>query len=247
MLHKFSCKRNFSAMFSSHFAENLAANFSFASSITPRWLGKVEYAEGVRLQETLRSQVDAKTAVVLGLEHPAVITLGKRGNIADDLAGASNTTARAIEGVAFHWSARGGQATLHSPGQLVIYPMLPIREWQIGVRKYVEILEETSLRFLKSFGVEAFVAADEPGIYTSYGKIVFFGIQVSRGVTSHGIAINVCNDLSLFRHIRSCGKTFEKFDQLRRYGITAPLNELFDVWTQHFNEVLRLTKTTSER
>ncbi len=208
--------------------------------IESRWLGQVEYQQGVELQDSEKIRLkEQKRGTIFGLEHLDVITLGKRGDLQADL-NASPAEIAAQE-VALHQSARGGQATLHARGQLVIYPILPLRDFGIGARKYVETLEAATLAFLAELGVSAHRGADEPGLYTSSGKLVFFGIQISQGFSSHGIAINVANDLRLFSLIRSCGKTAEKFDSLRLKGATAQLQELFFLWVQHFQKTLNLT------
>lgn len=206
--------------------ENLIASFE----------GGITYGEGITRQEDAVAEVranEARTGVVLGLEHPPVITLGRRGRAEDDLT--TSKVQLATLGIELITSPRGGQATLHSPGQLVIYPCMRLSKLGISVREYVQGLEGATQNFLRSLGVETHTGCcGEPGLYTAHGKIAFFGIRVSHGIASHGLSINVSNDLDLFRLIRSCGVADEKFDRLANHGIEARPKELFFGWIPHF-------------
>lgn len=203
------------------------------------YLSRVTYEDGLKAQEKaleLLEKSPASLGMVLGLEHPSVITLGKRGRESEDL------NAHALElskkGVELKISSRGGQATLHSPGQLVIYPCVHLNRMGIGVRDYVCGLEKSTKSFLTELGIETLESCGDPGVYTPKGKIAFFGVRVSKGMASHGLAINVANDLELFGLIRSCGRTGESFDRILDYAGLAPnkqaLPELFLSWQKHF-------------
>ena len=138
-------------------------------------------------------------------------------------------------------SPRGGQATLHAPGQLVIYPCVHLTRIGIGVREYVGLLERTTQNFLKDLEIDSTPNPNEPGLYTEKGKIAFFGIRVTHAIASHGIAINVTNDLSLFKLIRSCGVDGEAFDSIserKKKFPSAPLKQLFALWVNHFRKEL---------
>jgi lipoate-protein ligase B len=211
-----------------------------SKTLLSRYLGSLSYAEGLAAQdqalEQLRSNKSLK-GLVLGLEHrEPVITLGKRGRPDDDL----KASREELEAMGFEVveSPRGGQATLHAPGQLVIYPCVDLGRMGLGVRDYVCLLEKTTIRFLAHQGIEAWRGGDEPGVYTAKGKIAFFGIRVSRGMASHGLAINVSNDLELFNWIRSCGKEAESFDAVAlsarqdENGPGTGLETLFHLWLQ---------------
>ncbi len=181
-------------------------------------------------------------AIIAGLMHPAVITLGKRGESSVDIQHSESTLhERGIEVVQ---ADRGGQATLHSPGQLVIYPILPLRSLGLGARAYVELLESTTLAFLSQYGIRARrpEGCSGPGLYTQSGKIAFFGVRIRSGVTLHGISINVSNDLVDFAAIRSCGRSGEAFDRLRDHGIKDSCETAFAHWVQAFKEHLRQKK-----
>ena len=190
------------------------------------YLGLVDYAKAVSLQEDLVQVVKNKgmTAIV-GLEHPAILTLGHRLNI--------DTASLPID-IPKIKSSRGGLMTIHSEGQLVIYPILDLRERGLGVKSYVCKLLRTTQKLLADFGVESHVDAQAIGLYTATGKIAFCGIQVKNGISLHGISLNVRNDLSLFQSIPSCGEQNAQLDRLQNYDVNLTLEELFQRWIKHF-------------
>jgi lipoyl(octanoyl) transferase len=168
------------------------------------WLGQKSYESALKIQREITDKVRSQVAgpEILACEHDAVITLGKRGQpLSDVLASFEELREKKIEIVA---TDRGGQATLHNPGQLVIYPILPLRDWGLGVRVYVECLERASALFFAEFGIEV-IRGYEPGLWINEKKIAAFGIRVDRGVSLHGLALNIFNDLSLFSMIKQCG------------------------------------------
>ncbi|HVK60954.1 MAG TPA: lipoyl(octanoyl) transferase LipB [Bdellovibrionales bacterium] len=202
--------------------------------IDHRWCGTLSYEAGLKAQADVVERLEAglSNGEILGLEHSAVVTLGKRGRIEDDLVVSKDELNRLD--VQLFQSERGGQATLHAPGQLVIYPCVSLPTLKQSVREYVEYLQTTTRDLLIEQGIDAHLADDEPGVYTSRGKIAYFGVKVSKGIASHGIAINVKNDLGLFRLIRSCGKDRETFDSLQSRGVTMSTQMLFEAWTRRF-------------
>src|ERR1700733_12628686 len=126
------------------------------------WLGSQDYEAGLELQRLAVAKVkETLQAQFLSCEHPTVITLGKRGQpLTDILTSMEILREKNIKIIA---TDRGGQATLHNPGQLVIYPIIPLREWGIGVREYVECLERATAHFLAEYGMEVERGA-EPGL-----------------------------------------------------------------------------------
>ena len=206
-----------------------------------RYLGLIGYEDGLRAQDEAVASVSASggVGIVLGLEHRAVITLGKRGLEGEDLRATPDEISAA--GVELFRSPRGGQATLHNPGQLVVYPCVSLQRLGCGVREYVEGLERTTQSFLASLGIESRPGLDEPGLYTDAGKIAYFGVKITRGITSHGVSINALNDLNLFGLIRSCGKDGESFDRIAAHVPGVLLPHLFDQWISHFRATFRLT------
>jgi lipoate-protein ligase B len=194
-----------------------------------KWLGQIDYISSLSLHE-------AEHEMLNGLEHTPTITLGFRGLSDVDVKSSKDSIVE--QGFQVFTSERGGHATLHSPGQLVIYPIVDIRARGIRVRDYVAILEEATINALREFDVEVFRKHSEPGLYTAQGKIAFFGIRVKNGRTSHGLSINISNDLNYFNMIRSCGRESEVFDKLENYKKNIELEQVFLVWKNHFNKIL---------
>lgn len=165
-------------------------------------LGSAPYGPVQELQGRLCGAVAAGACagVLLLLEHQPVITLGSRGREGHVLL---PDTAR-TRGVALERSERGGAATLHAPGQLVSYPIIPLPGHDL--RGYVWNLEEVLRLLLLGLGVRAQRSAGRPGLYVEGRKIASLGLRCRRWVTSHGTALNLDVDLSLFDLIISCGE-----------------------------------------
>ena len=172
-----------------------------------KWLGTLDYEAALKVQEqTAEGLRQTAGAIVLACEHPTVITLGKRGQALDDILISLEVLRK--EGVRIFATDRGGQATLHNPGQLVLYPILPLKKWHLGVRQYVECLERATACLLAEHGLDV-TRGYEPGLFVNGKKIAAFGIRVDRGVSLHGVAINIYNKLEPFSWIRQCGMTVE--------------------------------------
>ncbi len=160
-------------------------------------LGVAPYQPVQALQNRLRAAVIAGQipGVLLLLEHEPVITMGSRAGL-QDLRGSC--------GVPVAESERGGQATLHAPGQLVSYPIVPIPGRDLST--YVRGLEEANILVLKRFGVASERRPGRPGLYVQGDKISSVGLRCQRWVASHGTSLNVTIDLSLFSTVVSCGE-----------------------------------------
>lgn len=190
-----------------------------ADNLKVDWLGTCDYEQGLEIQAAAVKKVkNGGQAQFLVCEHPTVITLGKRGqSLTDVLTSMETLREKNIKIIA---TDRGGQATLHNPGQLVIYPIIPLRDWGIGVREYVECLERATAHFLAEYGMEVARGA-EPGLYVGGQKIAAFGIRIDRGVSLHGLAININNDLESFSLIRQCGQVVRPTNlvlEMERFG-----------------------------
>ena len=166
----------------------------------------MEYVPAWELQKRLHQRVAEGLLpnLLLLLEHPHVYTLGRRGKTSDILASPQKLSEL---GVDVHYIDRGGEVTYHGPGQLVAYPIVDLRSRPGGPLRYVRTLEATIIATLAEFGIEA-QSADRPsGVWVGDAKISAMGVKVSRGVTMHGLALNVAPDLSYFDHIVPCGMT----------------------------------------
>ena len=146
------------------------------------------------------------------VEHPPVYTLGRNGD-------ASHVNASGIPVIP---SDRGGQATYHGPGQAVLYTLMDLRRRGIGVRRFVELLEQAAIDLLDEHGIAAARRRiSAPGVYVGGRKIAALGLRVSRGRCYHGIALNVRMDLRPFRWIVVCGMTGMEVTQMSDEGVEA--------------------------
>ncbi len=197
----------------------------------PVWKGLIPYVQSLELQEQLKAKAkETPQAFFLGFECPTCVTLGLRGKTADDLVYTEEKYRK--RGVLVISIKRGGQATLHSPGQLVVYPILDLRLWGLKPRDFLRLLEEVTKDTLAEYGVTANPSGDSAGLFTNDGKIAFFGVHISEGVSQHGLALNVVNDLSLFNLIRSCGEVQRKHDSLQKQGLSYSVKDVFFQWCQ---------------
>jgi lipoyl(octanoyl) transferase len=180
-------------------------------------LGRIDYASGLTLQKQM---VEARHAGQIGntlllLEHPPVLTLGRNSDRKNVIA---SDEFLAYRGVEIHEINRGGDVTYHGPGQLVGYPILDLRSFtvgdshrRLGAVDYVRLLEEVLIRACAGFGVRTQRIAGRTGVWTIAGgsipekKVAAIGVHISRGITSHGFALNVTTDLRDFDLIVPCG------------------------------------------
>jgi lipoyl(octanoyl) transferase len=196
------------------------------------------YAEAMALQRdlvTARKQgvVDNQLLVV---EHPHVVTLGRNARTANLLAG-PELLARA--GIELHETDRGGDVTYHGPGQLVVYPVFDLREWNRDVVAYVRALEQAIIGALAEFGVDGRRLDGCTGVWAGRAKIAAIGVHISRWVTSHGLALNIDTDLSYFRYIVPCGLT-RPVTSLRALGCTASRLEVTAAVLRQFQDIFAL-------
>ncbi len=154
------------------------------------------------------------------LEHEPVITLGVRGREEHVRASTEELQTRGIDRVAVN---RGGEVTLHAPGQWVLYPILKLTGAEASAAGHVRRLEEIALRTAGDFGVSAFRRRGLTGIWTAGGKLGAIGVRFRRWVSYHGLSLNVDLDLSLFDLIVPCGQPQEPVTSFRALlGSAAP-------------------------
>ena len=136
------------------------------------------------------------------MEHRAVVTLGARRSLNKLLVGREELKKRNIDVVDIR---RGGGTTAHNPGQLVCYPILHLQQLGLGIREYIRALEAIGAELLGDLGVQSSRRKGAPGLWVGERKIASVGVRVSKSVTYHGMAINICNDLSIFDLMVPCG------------------------------------------
>jgi lipoyl(octanoyl) transferase len=194
-----------------------------ARTLTVYRLGRVEYEDGLKLQALFARARKEKLVgdVLLLLEHPPVLTLGRGASRSDVLAGPEVLEARGVE---VHETDRGGEVTYHGPGQIVGYPILDLAPDRKDVRRHVRSVEEGMIRALAENGIEAARIAKWPGVWVGSEaagdarKIGAVGVHIARWVTTHGFALNVNSALEDFELIVPCG--------IREAGVTSMEREL---------------------
>ena len=182
-----------------------------------RHLGVVNYNS---CQDAMRQAVarrnEASADELWLLQHPKVITLGVSCDPTHVPTNCDIPTVR---------SERGGQATYHGPGQLIVYAVLNLRRLHLGVRTLIASLEEAVQDLLGELGLAAHRQTGQPGVYIADQKIASIGLRVSRGHSSHGLALNVAPDLSLFEKFCVCGTPGLTVTSLRERGISLSVEE----------------------
>ena len=146
---------------------------------------------------------------ILIVEHPAVYTLGKSGHAENMLCSKEYLENLGAE---FYHIDRGGDITFHGPGQLVCYPIVDLDAIGLGVRRYIEALEQTIIDLAADYGIEAHRSEGASGVWITrpgnrLEKLCAIGVRASHGVTMHGLAMNVATDLNWFHLINPCGFT----------------------------------------
>ncbi|MCC7366959.1 MAG: lipoyl(octanoyl) transferase LipB [Chloroflexi bacterium] len=210
----------------------------------PVWLldlGRVEYGAAYQLQRRLLEERDAGRVpdLLLLVEHPPVITLGRRGSRDDILVGRDALDA---EGIAVHETNRGGLVTYHGPGQIVGYPIGKLRELAGDAPTYVWRLEEMISRALADWGIVARRDAANRGVFAGEGllsgKIAAIGVAVSKSITMHGFALNVSPNLDHFGLIDPCGIGDLGVTSMQRLlGSAPPLDAVQVSLVRRFAEV----------
>ncbi len=197
------------------------------SPLRASWLGRVPYLDGWRLQEAVATRVRAGgDERLLFLEHDPVYTVGRRGTLDNLLVDTHEL--RAL-GASLFRVDRGGDITYHGPGQLVGYPVLRLGDRPDLVR-YVRGLEEALIEVLATYGIAARAERGKTGVWVDLpdrrpAKIAAIGVRVSRGVATHGFALNVSTDLAAFSRMVPCGFTHE-VASLERLGVDARVDDV---------------------
>jgi lipoyl(octanoyl) transferase len=183
-------------------------------------LGTVQYTEAAALQERLRERVQAGELpdLLLLLEHPPVYTLGRRSQPGELPLGEEQYRARGIDVVR---TRRGGKLTYHGPGQLVGYPIVHVTD----VPAYVDTMQRALIAALADAGLEARSreGIQHTGVWVQDRKIASIGVHVSRGVSMHGFALNVTNDLAPFSQVVACGLPDVQMTSVAQEGVDEGL------------------------
>ena len=205
-----------------------------------QYLGRLDFQAALTEQEKWHGEIASGRThqMVLGFESEPVVTFGVRGNPAADLT--RHPSEIVARGFALLHLDRGGQATLHHHGQLVIFPLCAVERG--ALRSWLLNIVEITRQCLGTWGVVAEWDESNPGLYTNAGKIMALGVRLRKGVTTHGLAINVNNDLSQYGLIRPCGRAGAT---MARMGPGIELSEVFNRWTGLFYQAQQSICATS--
>jgi lipoate-protein ligase B len=202
-------------------------------------LGLIDYKEAWDLQHELWSRrVKGELPdLLLFLEHPHVITLGRRGNRSYLIASQAVLDAMAIP---IYHVERGGDVTYHGPGQLVVYPILDLKGYGYRLIRYVDQLEEVILRTLKDFGMEGKKDSLNRGVWVNGEKIASIGVTIKRWVSFHGLALNYETGLNYFDLMHPCGLVGKKVTSMEKILGEKVLREsLIERVSFHFKEIFQ--------
>lgn len=238
--------------------------------LVAEWLGTRDYGEMLAEQDRRVEDRRSKGAddVVLLLEHPPTYTLGRRSEI-DDL---GDPEQHRLAGIDVCRTPRGGGITYHGPGQLVAYPIIDLRgvgcqppgATRVDVAGFVTALESAMCETLGKFGVEAFPIPGLTGIWVGEGiepgavtsgrtrKVGSIGLRVNRGITSHGISLNLDLDLEPFERVRACGMDdCHQTSVALEVGSAPDARQAGEIWVEALAGVLersgRAASGTSDR
>jgi lipoyl(octanoyl) transferase len=166
-------------------------------------LGSLDFDAALRLQRALVYQFSGRApgAALILCEHPPLITVGRHGSPGHIRAGRDELASR---GWPVRWVSRGGGTVLHVPGQLAVYPVLPLAPLGLDVRGYLRSLQQVLVAVVDDFGILATTRPDEAGVWVGPRLIAAVGVAVRQQVTTFGACLNIDPDLTLFRLVQ-CG------------------------------------------
>ncbi len=204
------------------------------------WLGRVEYTKAQELQHRVWENIlysDADDTMLM-MEHPSVFTLGRRGQSSDILLPQSALDKMNISPI---HTDRGGEVTYHGPGQLIGYPIVNLREAGLGPVSWARLIEEAIISVLAEYGMKGHRVVGKTGVFIGGEpgskvtkdtapkgrKIAALGMRITEGIVTHGFALNISTDLSMFKYIVPCGmKNLKITSILEETGINTSVEEV---------------------
>jgi lipoate-protein ligase B len=216
-------------------------------------LGLLAYRDAWAVQESAHAEVLAggEERVFL-VEHPPVITFGRRPGVARNLIASDEQLAKL--GVEVVQSDRGGDITFHGPGQIVAYPIVRLNDHRLSVGAYVHGLERAAVATLADFGIQAAADASAVGVWAEdagqQAKVCAIGVRIKRGISLHGLALNVETDLAYFDLIVPCGLPGRPVTSMRKLlgAGTPPVQAVKDALAHYLSiDLLKLSVTTPAR
>jgi lipoyl(octanoyl) transferase len=203
-----------------------------------RDLGRRSYEPVWRAMQAFTDARDADTPDELWLvEHDPVFTLGQAGKPEHVLMPGDIPVIHVD---------RGGQVTYHGPGQIVLYPLLDLKRLKVGVREYVDRIEQAVIDTLAEWNIEGARRDGAPGVYVNGAKVMALGIRVRRGCTFHGLAFNIAMDLSPYQRINPCGYEGLQVTSVLDLGGPSGLDAVKPTLIEHVTRQFGLTVAIAE-
>ena len=208
------------------------------------YLEHADYSFGLDIQRELHRMVlsngDGKRGFLLLIEHHRpVITMGRFAKEINVLLSEQELKGRGIE---VYRVGRGGDVTFHGPGQLVGYPIINLRDFKLGVRSYVQLLEEALIAVLDRFKIEGKRIEGYPGVWVGRDKIAAIGIQVKHYTTMHGFSLNVNTNLDYFSLIVPCGiRSMGVTSMEKTLGKGISVKEVMPIFAEEFGRIFQTT------
>ncbi len=199
--------------------------------------GTINYLDAYKRQkECVQRVFEGAPDYLIFCEHPAVLTLGRMTSPGSLLYQHKDIEAR---GISITKVDRGGDVTLHAPGQLVVYPVFNLNNRNKDLKLYMQRLEELAVDLLKNFGILAISIPGKRGVFVGHDKIISIGVGVRKWVTYHGLGINVNTDLSLFNVIKPCGLDVRMTSMQKLKGHAIPMQHVKTKTTENFVKVFK--------
>jgi lipoyl(octanoyl) transferase len=174
-----------------------------STSLEVHLLGTVDFESALSLQEQLGYEISGRNDTHGGLilcEHPPLVTVGREGSRAHILADDDELASRQID---VRWVNRGGGCIAHAPGQLAVYPIVPLDRLQLGLSAYRRLLEQSVVDVCRGLRVSGELRNDEPGVWCRCGQVAHVGVAVKSWVSYHGLFVNVSPALDAMRFVRA--------------------------------------------
>ncbi len=198
--------------------------------VTSNWVNLLTIEKGCELQTRALQELNHHQATVIGCEHFEVLSAG-RSLWNTDL----DYWLKDFQNI--HKTSRGGKLTLHNPGQLVIYPILNIKFLKLSLKDYVKLLLDVSQTCFDTYGLKSQTdSCKQVGVYFNNKKIASVGLNYSKGWVSHGISLNIKNDLAKFKKFDICGQKEMNVTSLQNEGVSTTTCEFFETWFSNFNK-----------
>lgn len=206
-------------------------------------LNHIRYGEALEFQESAFQRVKGSKSRSSGylylLEHCPVITNGRFGKDDNYVLPVSKIEEMGVE--VFN-TDRGGDLTYHGPGQLVSYPIIDLRTFNLGVKAYINSLEQVIINLLADFEIVAYRRDEYPGVWTNEQKIASIGVAVKSGITMHGSALNVSTDLDAFSMIVPCGISDVQVTSMEKtLGAKVSMRDVSKSFINQFGDIFNTT------